>query len=184
MLHQQLIHALQIELVCASAELIERLVQRVVSFLRRHVLDREVGDLERGEDAGEDHVGTHLQRRPSRDPEKLPQPGLHATETVSVEADRIEVGLEVEQRELVGDARVVDPSEDLGGHRRRLPVVIDQEHLLFGPDAAHVGLDGAGVQHLFQSLYVAQQVAREAAETFRVSRSHLLIPHAAKLTAR
>jgi hypothetical protein len=84
-LDQQLVHALEVELVSAAAQTIEGVVQRVVALLRRHVLERKVGLVESRQDAGQDHVSANLERCLPHGLENLSQPMLHAAQAITAE---------------------------------------------------------------------------------------------------
>ncbi len=166
------------ELVGVAAHLGHRAVQRAVPRLGRHVVQAEVGLADRGKDARQQDLDTELSRDLPQLVQGLVEPLLHVAQAAAGDRLRVEIQLQVEQAELGGEPRIVDtleqPQRGVGGP----PAAVDQEHLLLGPDTAHVGLDQALFQDLLQGPHVVEQTAHEgtAARAFRF-RLDRVAPH-------
>jgi hypothetical protein len=109
------------------------------------------------QDPGQEHVDPALVGGGSHPAEKLVQLRLQGGEAAATEALRIEVELQVEGSDLGHQVRVVDGVEDLERDRSRLPVAVDEEHLLLGADAAHHDSMRPLGEHAVEGVYLAQQ---------------------------
>ena len=99
--------------------------------------------------------------RPSHLVEQEGELLLHLQQPLSRERLRVGVGLQVEEAQLGGEVRIVDPLEDLQRARRRVVAAIDQEELLLGADAHHAALEGACLQHLLERAEIREHRAHE-----------------------
>ena len=173
----ELVGALDVELVRAAAQATHRLVEREVARLRRHVLEREIGDVERLENAGHDEIGVELVSSPPSLGEEVDELTLHLAQAVAAEDQRIGVEFQVEPRELRRVVLVGDLLDHLHRERRRGEVAIDQEELLLGADPANAGFDRAVLQHQLERLEVSQELPGEGAQRFRVQLFDVVFAH-------
>ncbi len=173
----ELVGALDVELVGAAAQPAHRLVEGEVARLGRHVLEREVRDVERLQDAGHDDVGAELVGGLAALGEQVDQLLLHALQAVAAEQQGIGVELEVEAGELGRVVLVADLLDHLHRDRRRTEAAIDEEELLLGADPPDAGLDGAVLQHQVERLQIAQELPGEGAQRFRVQLFDVVFAH-------
>ncbi len=158
--HAQLVGALDVQLVVVlAAQAHQRFVEGEVARVRHHVVHREVALADRRQRAGEHDVQAGGLGRGVADGEELVELGVHAREAVAAELLGIEVELEVEGADLGGVGLAGERGEHGQRARCRLPRRVDEEHLLLGADAPHVGLEHLGAQHRLQRLQVAQHPA-------------------------
>lgn len=176
-LDEQLVHALQVELVGPPAEVVERGAEGEVALLRSHVLEGEIRFLQRGKNAREDDPRAHLRRGMLDRLQERGQLCLQAPQTITAERDRVEVELQVEERQLVGDSRVVEALEHLDGLGSRVPVLVDQEHLLLHADPADARLDRAGRKHLLECLDVSKDLVGEDPAPLPVEAAYVFLTH-------
>ena len=176
--YAQLVDALDVEVDVGATQVADRRVESVVAVLVDHVRQTEVGRADGRQDPGQQHVDAALVGDGSHPAEELVQLRLHGAEAVATEALRIEVELEIEGTDLGHQVRVVDGVEDLERDRRRLPVAVDEEHLLLGADAAHTGLDAPFGEHAVEGMHFAQQSVGEPPAVLSASTrfSHVLPP--------
>ena len=178
MLDDQLVGALDAQLVAPAAHALDGVIESVVARHRRDVVARQVAETDGGQDPGEDGrraFGGGGLGDGRQDGAKV---GFEAREAGPAEDERLEIELEVEAGQLGGDARVVEAGEDLHGHGRRAPESVDEDELLLGPDPAHAGLEEPLVQHPLERLEIAQEGLHVGAMPFSLSlRTHVLAAH-------
>jgi hypothetical protein len=145
----------------AAAEPRERVVQREITGHARHRVEREVRARERREDADEERPRAERGARARDDAEHVVEVFLHAAKEITAERARVDVGLEVEARELRREARIGRALEQLLGHTRRAALGVDEEHLLLEADAPHAALDAAALEQLLEGAQVLEHRARE-----------------------
>ncbi len=91
---------------------------------------------------------------------------LQTRKTLARQFKRIEVRFEIEECQLGREVVWLQLIQHRFSHTRRTPLLIDQEHLLFGADAGDPGFDQAAIDHAFQCAEVLEEVARERSNRF------------------
>ena len=138
-------------------------VQGLVTLPGRHVLQTEIRFRQRGQDAGQHHLGAVLVGLGLHLAQHVVQRGVHLGKALPAEGERREIDLEVEQGDLGGELRS-QVRQDLVGNGSRPPAAVDQEHLLLGADAPHARLDAAVADHLIERAQIRQQRLGEGTE--------------------
>ncbi len=162
----------------AASQAPQGAVQLEVTRLRRHVVEAEVAAAQGRQDAGQQHVRAATPGRVAGHADQLVELVLDAPQARAVEHLRGQVGLEVEARQLGGEARVGEALEHIGDHRGRSQAAVDQEHLLLGADPAHAGLEAVRLEHGLQRDHIVEQGLHEIAQLFLVDhRGDVLFAH-------
>ena len=175
----ELVGALDVELVGAAAQPPHRLVEGEVARLGRHVVERQVGDVERRQDAGHDDLGAEPVRRLPRLGEQVRELRLHLLQAVAAEIERVGVEFEVEARELGGEVIVGGRLDHLHRERRRIEGAVDEEELLLGADPPHARLDRSVLEHPFEGLKIPEQAAGERPQRFGTELLDVVFAHCA-----
>lgn len=157
----------------------DRVVQRAVAGVGRHVREREIAAAQRGKDAGQHDVGAESLRRLARAPDELRHLALHLGETAALERPRRDVRFEVEEGELRREPGLARALEHPQGERRGPALAVDQEHLLLGADAARGPVEAtARLEHVLERANVRQQGLHERAALVLVpQRGGVLLAH-------
>jgi hypothetical protein len=163
-LEHQLVDALDADLVVLAAQPGQRVVERAVAGEGGHVVEAEVALADRGEDPREDDLDADGRRGVARALDELDELPFHPGEAVPGEPERVEVRLEVEERELRRVVAVLQALEDLQGGRGGPPVAVHEEHLLLGADPLDARLEPAVLEHPLQGAQVREERAHEGAQ--------------------
>ena len=179
MLKVELINALDRELEIGTAQASHCLVEREVAGGWHHRIEAQVITRQRRQDADQRDLAVDQRRMLAGQGHDFIGLELQPMQAIATQFQRRQVGLEVEQPQLVGEARIVHGLEQLHrGHRRPIGA-IDNEHFLLGPDPADAALEHAGLKHILHRPDLAEQGLHERASLALVAAlTYVLLTHA------
>ena len=157
----EFVDAPDLELVVLPPYGDDRVVERLVARSRRHVVQLEIRGGQRGENSGHQNVAAMVARDLADLVDVLGQVLLQLHQALGSQHHRVQVELEIEQRQLRREVGVVQLFEHLERLRSRVEAVVDEKQLLLGADPANAGLDQAFRQEVLQRMDIFEEVVCE-----------------------
>ena len=104
--------------------------------------------------------------------------GFHCAQEITADRTWIEIGFEVEARQLGTEAGIVDIFQNTIGYRRRIILRIDDIHFLLDADALNIPFDHIPLDHDLERSNIIQHGPHESSCALLIRRIvHLMLAH-------
>ncbi len=175
-LHEQLVDTRDLQLKGTAAQAGDGFVEPGVARPGRHVVERQVREMNGGQDATQGNVVAQVARQLPYMGQPLQELSFQASQTVAFQKHRLQVDLQVEARQFGYQMRIPVARQHLLSHRRRVATGLHQKQLLLRSKPADAPLNQPILQHPRKRRKVLQQLQSKRREglCFIRSRGHIL----------